>query len=167
MDDERNLDQQQQEQRVQFADPERSAATTDSYLVQRMKKDFINWLWAGESYKDAAVKALGDERNALKRIQYFREVDQQFDAQVNLQLDLIRKEWLPQLEANMFQQATQDSVAAGNLAFRMAERLDPETWGKPTAEMVVKKPKQAEDYHLSEWFEDPKPLDATYREVDE
>ena len=155
---------EKQERRVEFADPERSAGVFDSHVITKAKKDFINYLWAGDDIRTAAGKALGDEVNALKRINYLREQDQQFDQQVELQLDLIRKEWLPQLEENMFQQALGDSVSAGNLALRLAERLDPDVWGKPTAEMVVRKPKGDDDHHLSEWFDDPRPIEATYRD---
>lgn len=152
---------------VAFEKPETAPRDLDQPEVVKIKHDFLDYLWSGYSELEAAQIATADKpANAMRKINLYRKTDQQFDQKVKNILQIHREAWLPELEANMFKQATQDSVAAGNLAFRIAERLDPEAWGKPEKRKKKEEPSELSDYGINEWMAVPKPIDADYREVD-
>lgn len=150
--------------RVQFADPERTPARHWPAGVIRQQNEYLKYLWAGQAPSEAAESA----GTRLREILLWRKLDQVFDQKVRNQLQLQREEILPNLEANMYAQAQKDTVAAGRLAFDLAKVLDPETYGKKTAEITVKPAaKESGKFEMSEWFAAPTPLDAEYRSIDE
>lgn len=152
---------------VAFEKPEAMPRDLDQPEVVKIKHDFLDYLWAGYSELDAAKVATGDKpANAMRKINLYRKTDQQFDQKVKNIAQLQREARLPELEENMFRQATQDSVAAGNLALRLAERLAPDVWGKPEKRTKKEEPSEPADYGFNEWMAVPKPIDANYREVD-
>lgn len=152
---------------ARWAKPADRAYPADTPRIIEMKREFLDYLQAGLEIREAA-RAAWPEDNALQFVNYHRSLDPVFDEQVENVLNLQRKDWLPQLESNMFKQATKDNIGAGRLAFDIAKVLAPEVYGKkPKQDTAPKQPKTPADYGISEWFAAPVPLEAEFRELDE
>ena len=151
---------------ARWVKPADRANPLDSPRIVEMKLDFLDYLGAGLDETEAA-EAAWPEKNAIQFVNYHRELDPVFDQQVENVLTVQRQEWVPKLESNLLNQALFPSVAGGNLALKVLERMKPDRWGKQAGrELTVKTPKTPEDFGLNPWLADPEPLDASFREMD-
>lgn len=127
----------------------------------RLKRRYINYLWAGDSEDEAAARIL----TPSQVIALWKRQDAVFRTRVEETLALFEHETLRRLEENLIEQAQFPNPQGAALALRVLERRKPEKWAKQsTTNIKVEVAGDAAD-HLSELLDDPVAIEGQFREL--
>lgn len=119
------------------------------------KREYVNYLIAGIFPEEAAERT----GLTLSQVNLWRKRDPIFDEQCDIALASLRDAYLPAIEANIMQAALSPTKEGVKTAMWVAERLDPQTWGKQTAQDA-----QPQHKHISSWLDDPAIIDIELKE---